>query len=77
MARAAVIGESLRIGGYALAGAVLCPASDQAEAVRGWRRLPPDIAVVVLTPQAADWLAAELSSRPEVLSVVLADQAPS
>lgn len=77
MARAAVFGDALRIGGYALAGAVLCPASDQAEAVRGWRSLPADIAVVVLTAQASDWLAAELSSRPEVLSVVLADAAPS
>jgi vacuolar-type H+-ATPase subunit F/Vma7 len=71
MARAAVIGEPLRIFGYGLAGALLCPASSQPEALRGWQALPDDVAVVVLTPQAADWLAAELPSRPEVMPAVL------
>ncbi len=80
MARAAVIGEPLRIFGYGLAGALLCPASGKPEALRGWRALPADVAVVVLTPQAADWLAAELPSRPDVMPVVLpqaSDWSPS
>ena len=73
MARAAVIGEPLRICGYGLAGAVLCPAADQQEAMRCWQALTDDIAVVVLTPQAADWLGDALDSRPGLLSVVLPD----
>jgi vacuolar-type H+-ATPase subunit F/Vma7 len=71
MSRAAVIGEDLRIGGYALAGAVLCPASGETEALRAWRDLPEDVAVVVLTPSAAGWLREELPQRPAVLPVVM------
>ncbi|HEX9033122.1 MAG TPA: hypothetical protein VF834_14880 [Streptosporangiaceae bacterium] len=75
MARVAVIGEPLRIYGYGLAGAVLCPASDRPEALRAWQELPQDVAVVVLTPGAAGWLEADLARRPGVLHVVL-PQAP-
>ncbi len=77
MARAAVIGPALRICGYGLAGAVLRPASDRTQAVRAWRSLPADIAVVVLTAQAARWVSAELESRPDVLTVVLPDAVAS
>ena len=48
MARVAVIGEPLRIHGYGLPDAILCPATDQAEAVLAWRELPDDIETVVL-----------------------------
>ena len=41
MSRAAVIGEALRIYGYGLAGAVVCPARDQDQARAAWRALPP------------------------------------
>lgn len=75
MARAAVIGEPLRICGYGLAGAVLCPAADQDQALQGWQALPADIAVIVLTAQAARWLSAELAQRPDLLHVVLPDAA--
>ena len=71
MSRVAVIGEPLLIHGYALAGAVLCPAGDQAAAVRAWRGLPDDIAVAVLTPAAARWLVSEAARRPGVLPVSL------
>lgn len=70
-ARAAVLGEPLRIYGYGLAGAVLCPASDRPQALRAWRELPGDVAVLVLTPNAAGWLAGRLAERPGVLPVVL------
>jgi len=69
--RIAVIGEPMRICGYALAGAVLCPAADRPQALDAWRALPADIAVVLLTPGAAGWLRAELAARPAVLPVVL------
>jgi vacuolar-type H+-ATPase subunit F/Vma7 len=67
MARVAVIGEPLRIYGYRLAGAVLRPAADRAEALAAWRDLPDDIAVAVLTPSAARWLSGEIVGRPGVL----------
>ena len=75
MARAAVIGESLRIHGYGLAGALLFPAPDQPAVARAWQDLPADVAVVVLTGQAARWLEGELARRPDVLPVVMPEPA--
>jgi vacuolar-type H+-ATPase subunit F/Vma7 len=74
MTRAAVIGEPLRIYGYGLAGAVLCPVSDQGQAALAWRDLPDDVAVAVLTPQAARWLANDIARRPGVLPVLLPEE---
>jgi vacuolar-type H+-ATPase subunit F/Vma7 len=73
MARAAVIGEHLRIYGYGLAGALLYPASDRPDAVRAWQGLPGDVAVVLLTARAATWLSDELDERPDILPVPLPD----
>ena len=56
MSRAAVIGEAVRVQGYALAGAVVYPAEDADQARAAWRSLSPDTAVVVLTARAAAWL---------------------
>ena len=77
MARVAVIGEPLRIHGYGLPDAILCPATDQAEAVLAWRELPDDIDVAVLTPSAARWLASEIAGRPGVLPILLAEAPPT
>ncbi len=71
MGRVAVIGEQLRITGYGLAGAELCPAAGQDEARRAWRGLADDVAVAVLTPAAARWLAGELAGHPAILPVLL------
>ena len=71
-----MIGEPLRIYGYGLAGAVLCPASDRQQAIRAWQGLPADVDVVVLTATAAAWLGGELAGRPDVLPVTLPDPAP-
>jgi len=71
MPRAAVIGEELRVQGYALAGAVVRAADDEAGALRAWRELPGDVAVVLLTARAAAWLAGELPRRPDLLPVVM------
>ncbi|MGE5131964.1 MAG: hypothetical protein ACM32E_03530 [Gemmatimonadota bacterium] len=57
MSRVAVIGDGVRVSGYALAGALVCPAADAAQARAAWAALPPDIAVVILTADAAGWLA--------------------
>lgn len=76
MGRVAVIGEALRICGYGLAGAVLCPAADEGQAIRAWRVLPGDVEVAVLTPAAARWLSADLGHRPAILPVVLPEIVP-
>jgi len=71
VARVAIIGEALRIEGFALAGAVVCPAEDHEEAYAAWQSLPRDVAVVVLTQAAAACLTGQLAQRPEMLPVVM------
>ena len=70
MSRAAVIGETVRVQGYVLAGAVVYPAEDADHAHAAWRSLPPDIAVVVLTARAAAWLG-DAPRREGLLPVVM------
>ena len=64
MARVAVIGEGVRVSGFTLAGAIVCPADSREQARQAWRSLPSDVAVVVLTPQAAGWLGSVTGSEP-------------
>jgi vacuolar-type H+-ATPase subunit F/Vma7 len=63
MSRLAVIGEEARVRGFALAGALVFAAEDAAGARAAWRSLPSDVAVAVLTPRAARWLA-DVASEP-------------
>ncbi len=51
--RVAVLGERVRVAGFALAGALVVPAEDGPEVRSAWRALPADVSVVVLTPAAA------------------------
>lgn len=71
MGWAAVIGETARTGGFALAGALVLAAENPDQARAAWRSLPADFGVLVLTPSAAAWLGDEPRSRPEVLVTVL------
>jgi vacuolar-type H+-ATPase subunit F/Vma7 len=71
MSGVAIIGEELGVQGYAMAGAVVCAADDEAGVLRAWRELPGDVAVVLLTVRAAGWLGGELAGRPDVLTVVM------
>jgi vacuolar-type H+-ATPase subunit F/Vma7 len=71
MSRAAVIGEAVRVEGYALAGAVVYPAENADQARTAWRTMPPDIAVVVLTARAAAWLGEAPQRHDGVLQVVM------
>ncbi len=64
MARVAVIGDPVRVSGYGLAGAVVCPAAGREQAEEAWRSLPPDVEVVLLTAAVAGWLADVLCPRP-------------
>ena len=71
MPRAAVIGEAVRTGGFALAGAVVITAEDAGQARTAWDSLPSDVAVLVLTASAVTWLGDVLPSRPELLIAVM------
>lgn len=66
----AVLGEPVRVDGYALAGAMVCPAESAQEARIAWAALPDDVALVVLTPMAAVALGDELG-HSRVLTVVM------
>jgi vacuolar-type H+-ATPase subunit F/Vma7 len=71
MSRAAVIGESARTAGFALAGALVLAAENAGEACAAWAGLPADVPVVVLTPRAAAWLDTVARARRDVLLVVM------
>jgi vacuolar-type H+-ATPase subunit F/Vma7 len=72
MSAVAAIGAPSRVAGFALAGALVFPANDDAQAVAAWQGLPGTVAVVVLTEAAAAALAAAGAFSPGApLTVVL------
>jgi vacuolar-type H+-ATPase subunit F/Vma7 len=71
MSRAAVIGESARTAGFALAGALVLAAENSSEAHAALASLPADAAVLILTPRAAGWLDTVPRARRDVLLVVV------
>ena len=71
MARVVALGEQLAVQGFALAGAVPVYASG-ADAVReAWAGLPEDVAVVILTPEAAAALGSVSERAHYPLTVVV------
>ena len=71
MARVAVLGEEVSVQGYALAGAVVLVAEDVGAARAAWNGLADDVAVVILTPAAADALGPERVAGLHPLAVVM------
>ena len=72
MAGVAVLGERVRVQGFALAGALVAAADDAAAVRSAWAALGDNVAVVVLTPRAAQALADEpLVAVGAPLTVVL------
>lgn len=72
MGHVAVIGEPVRVRGYALAGADVHECPDEAAVRSAWAALPDDVVVVILSPAAA--AAIDLTGRPAAarpLTVVL------
>ncbi len=63
MARVAVVGELVRVQGFALAGAQVLVAEDEQAVRAAWGSLDGDVAVVVLTDRAAAALGDELERR--------------
>ena len=53
MGRIAAIGESVRVQALALAGVLVLPGATPDESRASWRGLPPDVELVILTPEAA------------------------
>jgi vacuolar-type H+-ATPase subunit F/Vma7 len=68
-----VLGESVRLQGYALAGAKTIVAETPDEVHRAWDALDGDVTLVVLTPFAAETLGdAVLTRTREPLVVAMA-----
>jgi vacuolar-type H+-ATPase subunit F/Vma7 len=65
------LGEQALLEGYRLAGASVQSAETDEEVRRAWTALPPDAAVVILTPRAADALGAVLADPRSPMTVVL------
>ncbi len=73
MSRVAAIGDPARLGGYALAGADVHAASDAVEVRSAWERLPADVGLLILTPEARAALGSLLAARSRLLWAVTRD----
>jgi vacuolar-type H+-ATPase subunit F/Vma7 len=72
VARIVVLGESILVDTFALAGATVARADDADAVRRAWATLPADAAVVVLTAAAAAALAAVDTTSGDVLTIAMA-----
>ncbi|MGN6635021.1 MAG: hypothetical protein ACTHJ6_06090 [Oryzihumus sp.] len=64
MGAVVALGSLSRMGGFALAGARVVAADTPDEVESAWAGLGPDVAVVILTPEAAQVLGARVTSPP-------------
>jgi vacuolar-type H+-ATPase subunit F/Vma7 len=72
MSDVAVIGEHPVVAGFALAGARVYPAHGPTQVQAVWRALPETVAIVILTPAAADAVRGLPTSRHRApLTVVM------
>jgi vacuolar-type H+-ATPase subunit F/Vma7 len=71
MSRIVVLGESILVDAFALAGATVARADDADAVRRAWTALPADAAVVVLTAAAAVALAAIDTTSGDVLTIAM------
>ncbi|MGW5162442.1 V-type ATP synthase subunit F [Nonomuraea wenchangensis] len=67
MAAVVVIGESARVAGFRLAGALVLPADTSLAARAAWDSLGDGVAVVFLTPGAAEAIGASTRERLTVV----------
>ena len=66
----AAIGEPEMVGGFLLGGARVHRVSGRADARAAWRSLPDDVALVVLSPEAAQAVSDEPDLRTRLTVVV-------
>lgn len=71
MGRIAALGDGRRIQVLAIAGVEPHSATSADEAVAAWQSLSPDVAVLILTSEAAAVLDQRLTERPDLLVTVL------
>ncbi|MGZ4439141.1 MAG: V-type ATP synthase subunit F [Gaiellaceae bacterium] len=71
MNRAAAIGETRRVGGFALAGVEVLPAESAEEAGAAIAALDPEVGFVILTPAAHEAVAEALAERVGLVWAVL------
>jgi vacuolar-type H+-ATPase subunit F/Vma7 len=71
MTRIGALGETAKVEGFALAGALVLATDQTGEIDAAWDRLPDDVGVLILTPAAATHLRARLGDRPHLLPVVM------
>ena len=65
------LGDPAALAGYALAGVQVRAAVEAADVRRTWSRLGADVAVVLLTPQAAEALGPRAAALSGPMAVVL------
>lgn len=70
--RFAAIGAENRVRGYELAGVLVLVAEDAEEIRAVWHELPEDVAIVILTQQAAEALGDEAPARTSAASPLTA-----
>ena len=71
MTRIGALGETAKVEGFALAGALVFAADLRGDVEAAWGALPDDLGVLILTPAAADVLDARLGEHPRLLLVVM------
>lgn len=71
MAGVAAIGDRTRIAGLALAGVAVFPAATAREVRSRWDNLSSDVHLVIITPEAADALAATIGDRTSELPLMV------
>lgn len=65
------LGEQALLEGFRLAGAGMIAAETDDEVRRAWSSMPPDAAVIILTPRAASALGTVLADPRSPMTVVL------
>jgi vacuolar-type H+-ATPase subunit F/Vma7 len=71
MSAIVAIGATHEIEGFTLTGVRVIPATTETEVTGAWNALDDDVGLVILSPTAAERLADELDTRPDVLAVVM------
>ena len=71
MSRIVGIGATHEMEGFALAGVHVMAASTEAEVTAAWAGLDRDVGLVILSPAAARGIQDLLSSRQDLLTVVM------
>ena len=71
MTRVAALGETVKVEGFALAGAVVFVADTAGDVDAAWDAMPDDVGVLIVTLRAEDRLRRRFDERPHLLTVVI------